>query len=241
MSSALCICGISVWENPYGGCISEPGRLQLRVLTSGRRFAPWAKREVAQKLQPVCPKSHSTVICQRIQSRKHIKVGSPEQLCLTCGPLIRSHANIFIESLANCAWILNRVTPNKERLTPPPDWLFLHLQVLTSPIPLSQLGRWSEGAAVVFPGRDLSAPITGASMYSQTRAWFQIRARRRVHACLLITRVACNLLLLILLKHVSLQFFLCQPPKFLFIKPEAGLSLISLTSNCRQAWRVHTY
>lgn len=123
VSSAFCICGISASEEACGGCISEPDGLRLRVQTSGRRVAPWAKQELTQTLQPMCPKSHSSVICQRIQSRKHIKVESPERLCLTRRPLIRTRINIFIESVANCRWILHRMTANERAINPPHDWL----------------------------------------------------------------------------------------------------------------------
>lgn len=118
---------------------------------SGRWFAPLAKWELTQKLQPVCPKSHSSVVCQKIQSKKHIKVESPEQLCLMCRPLILSHTNIFIEPLANCAWIFNRLTPNKERLTLLMTGCFTICE-RCSPAPLSKLGRWSWGNGNILLG-----------------------------------------------------------------------------------------
>lgn len=197
--SALCNCGISASEDAYGGCISEPDGLQLRVQTSGRQVAPWAKQELTQTLQPVCPKSHSSVICQRIQSRKHIKVESPEQLCFTRRPLKRLHINIFIESLANCRWILNKMTANARVINPPYDWLLLHLQELICLTWLSKCASWSVRfhlSTILFLSldRDLCAPISGATMchgswdISQTWAWIQNHGClwRHVRACLLI-------------------------------------------------------
>lgn len=145
------------------------------------------------------PKSHSSVICQRIQSRKHIKVESPEKLCLTHRPLIRSHINIFIESVTNCRWILNRMTANERAINPPHDWLLEHLQELICLMWLSEPAKRSvrfhlSGRISPSLFRDLSASITGGSMchgswdISQTWAWIHNRARlwRHVHACLLI-------------------------------------------------------
>lgn len=87
---------------------------------SGSAAAPRAKLALTQTLQPLCPKSHSSLICQRIQSRKHIKVESLElparmQACVLSLAHTHTHTNTM-ESLTNYTLILYSMIQNESAI-----------------------------------------------------------------------------------------------------------------------------
>lgn len=102
------VSAIALLENACGSLILQIDCTLLWFQTSGRLDVPRAKSwSWLRHSNPCVPKSHSSVICLRTQSRKTHQSSVSGADLLTCMPKTPCiNTKTFIESLTNWRWIL---------------------------------------------------------------------------------------------------------------------------------------
>lgn len=168
----------------------------------------------------------------RIQSRKHIKdesrgAGLPHAKIPTIWSC-HAHANVFVESLTNCAQILKRMTHNEgaiRSLYPTQQCCFRHLQakhVLIPPRPDVRADGMISGLPAhrnvsTFPPllstahlrRNLSVAISGVAMCDAGRGVFRCLGLNPEQTCILLLNGSMCVCACVCVYLLSLMIFSC--------------------------------